>query len=140
MFRNGFDDTVIATWYIWIAPFSFSHAPFAPSRTITKRFQDLFTFGEEYFSAFSRLTFFAIGLRTCLGFGVDTPDLPAAYPSSSTFFPQSTFLFPYTGLSPSMVPLSSRLLLDKRSCTWVPHPPAFLQKFGLPSPAFTRRY
>lgn len=52
--------------------------------TITIWFQDLFIFDEEYFSAFSHLTFFSIGLPRYLELEVDASRLPAPYPRNST--------------------------------------------------------
>ena len=57
VFQNGLHDPVISCSYTLLAQFSFTKEPFRPWMTIANRFQDLFTFGEEYFSAFSHLTF-----------------------------------------------------------------------------------
>lgn len=56
VFRNGLDDAVISALYTSLARFSFCREPFTPSKTMTKWFQDLFTFCEKYFSAFCRHT------------------------------------------------------------------------------------
>jgi hypothetical protein len=57
VFLNGLHNPVISCSYILLAQFSFAREPFRPWMTIANRFQDLFTSGEEYFSAFSHLTY-----------------------------------------------------------------------------------
>lgn len=112
VFRNGRHNSVSHRSYTLLAQFSFTTAPFEPWLTITNWFRDLFTFGEEYFSAFSHLTLFTIGLARYLEFAVDASDLPPAYPSRRTQFLQSTLQSSPTGLSPFVARRSRQLRLD----------------------------
>lgn len=83
---------------------------------------------------------FTIGLLRYLELGVDASHIPAPYPRNGTRFLKSAFQFYHTRLSLSIVLLSSRLLINWRSCTQIPHLVAFLHWFGLLCWVFDRLY
>jgi|FLTM01.1.fsa_nt_gi hypothetical protein len=66
-----------------------------PHLTITNWFQDLFISCEGYFSTFSHLTEFSIGLKEYLELAVDVCHLPAQYQMYSTLFHNYLFFISY---------------------------------------------
>lgn len=93
--------------------------------SITKRFHELLTLREEFFSAFPRGTSFAIGLTTYLGLEVVVPQIHTPFPRRVIQEPSTSSLPPITGLSPSLAPRSSGLILGKVGLKGGPATPHF---------------
>ena len=78
----------------------------------------LFSFRSRYY--------YTIGLETYLGLEVHASHIHAQFPMHATLGTrQSPFRLPFTGLSPSMAPLSSELQVGRLRCnrTQTPHLP-----------------
>ena len=93
--------------------------------SITKRFHELLTLREEFFSAFPRGTSFAIGLTTYLGLEVVVPQIHVPYPRRAIQDTFTSSLPVITGLSPSMAPRSSGLNLGRVGLKEGPTTPHF---------------